>query len=88
MAYHQGTVWCFPLGGYYLARYKWAEDKALVREEIYRQLEGIEATLKEGCIGHIAEIFDGLNPTESKGCFAQAWSVGEILRVYAMLEGN
>lgn len=88
MAYHQGTVWAFPLGGYYLARYKWAEDKALAREEIYRQLEGIEAALKEGCIGHIAEIFDGLNPTVSKGCFAQAWSVGEILRVYAMLEGK
>ena len=86
MAYHQGTVWGFPLGGYYIARYKWAEDKASVKEEIYHQLEGITATLHEGCIGHIAEIFDGLNPTDSKGCFAQAWSVGEILRVYAMLE--
>ena len=88
MAYHQGTVWGFPLGGYYLARFKWAEDKAAVSEEIYHQLEGITATLKEGCIGHIAEIFDGLNPTESKGCFAQAWSVGEILRVYAVLENE
>lgn len=88
MAYHQGTVWGFPLGGYYLARYKWAEDKNKVAEEIYHQLDGITATLKEGCIGHIAEIFDGLNPTDSKGCFAQAWSVGEILRVYEMLENG
>lgn len=86
MAYHQGTVWGFPLGGYYLARFKWAVDKDAVREELYHQLGGITATLHEGCIGHIAEIFDGLNPTDSKGCFAQAWSVGEILRVYAVLE--
>lgn len=86
MAYHQGTVWGFPLGGYYLACLKWADDKQSMAEEIYHQLEGITATLREGCIGHIAEIFDGLNPTESKGCFAQAWSVAEILRVYEMLE--
>ena len=28
---------------------------------------------------------DGENPVSSKGCFAQAWSVGEILRVYDAL---
>ena len=42
--------------------------------------------LREGCIGQIAEIYDGLNPKESKGCFAQAWSVGEMLTVYRKLE--
>ena len=86
MAYHQGTVWGFPLGGYYIAYLKWAEDKKKAAKVLYRQLEGITATLREGCIGHIAEIYDGLNPTDSKGCFAQAWSVGEILRVYEALE--
>lgn len=85
LAYHQGTVWVFPLGGYYLAYLKvngYSETaKAYVRE----QLRGIETALKEGCVGQLPEIYDGDNPVKSKGCFAQAWSVGEILRVYEAL---
>ena len=34
----------------------------------------------------IPEICDGKMPGPSKGCFAQAWSVGELLRVYETLE--
>ena len=86
MAYHQGTVWGFPLGAYYLAYLKWASDKQTAKKIVKRQLEGLEAGLREGCIGHIAEIYGGLYPHDSKGCFAQAWSVGEILRVYEALE--
>ncbi len=86
MAYHQGTTWGFPLGAYYLAFLKWADDKEAAKKIVRRQLHGMEAGLREGCIGHIAEIYSGLHPYESKGCFAQAWSVGEILRVYEMLE--
>lgn len=85
LAYHQGTVWVFPLGGYYLAYLKvngYSEEaKACVRG----QLQNLEAALREGCIGQLAEIYDGANPVSSKGCFAQAWSVGEILRVYDAL---
>ncbi len=85
LAYHQGTVWVFPLGGYYLAYLKvhgYAEEaRAYVKE----QLEGITAALREGCIGQLPEIYDGAIPVSSKGCFAQAWSVGEILRVYDVL---
>ena len=33
-----------------------------------------------------SEIYDGENPSEGKGCFAQAWSVGEILRVYEAIQ--
>ena len=79
-------MWGFPLGAYYLAYLKWADDKKEAAQVVTRQLEGITAALSEGCIGHIAEIYDGLNPKDSKGCFAQAWSVGEILRVYELLE--
>ena len=32
------------------------------------------------------EIYDGENPTRSKGCLSQAWSVGELLRVYEVIE--
>ena len=44
--------------------------------------------MREGCIAQIAEIYDGENPISSKGCFAQAWSVGEILRVYDALRNQ
>ena len=36
----------------------------------------------------MAEIYDGAAPVMSKGCYAQAWSVGEILRVYKEMEGK
>ena len=38
--------------------------------------------LAEGCLGQIAEIYDGECPAKSRGCFAQAWSVAELLRAY------
>lgn len=86
LAYHQGTVWVYPLGAYYLSYLKvngYSEGaKACVRA----QLEVLESAMREGCIGQLPEIYDGENPSSSKGCFAQAWSVGEILRVYRALE--
>ena len=86
MAYHQGTVWTFPLGGYYLAYLKVNDYSEKAKREVMRQLEVMESAMREGCIGQLPEIYDGKNPTSSKGCFAQAWSVGEILRVYEALE--
>ncbi len=85
MAYHQGTVWPFPMGGYYLAYLKVNDYSEAAKAYVKEQLDAIEAALREGCIGQIAEIYDGENPVSSKGCFAQAWSVGEILRVYDAL---
>ena len=82
LAYHQGTVWPFPLGAYYLAHLKVYGDKEAVRAA----LVPMEATLREGCAGQLPEIYNGDAPAFSRGCFAQAWSVGEILRVYEALE--
>ncbi|RDU22388.1 amylo-alpha-1,6-glucosidase [Anaerosacchariphilus polymeriproducens] len=86
MAYHQGTVWAFPLGAYFRAYLRWSKDKVKAIQTVERQLQDLEPCLTEGCLGHIAEIYDGINPNESRGCFAQAWSVGEIVRVYELLE--
>lgn len=83
MAYHQGTVWAYPIGAYYLAVLRFCGNG---REIVERQLKNTELFLNEGCVGQVAEIYDGENPCESRGCFAQAWSVGEILRVYKALE--
>ena len=36
--------------------------------------------ITEAGLGQISEIFDGDAPHHPRGCFAQAWSVAEILR--------
>lgn len=86
MAYHQGTVWAFPLGAYYLAYLKVNGHSIEAKETVYRQLAGLEGALREGCAGQLAEVYDGEDPNESEGCFAQAWSTAELLRVYEALE--
>lgn len=86
LAYHQGTVWVFPLGAYYLAYLKTRKYSKAAKEKVEEQLEVLESAMREGCIGQLPEIYDGENPSFSRGCFAQAWSVGEILRVYEILE--
>ena len=86
LAYHQGTVWVYPLGEYYLAYLRingYSED---AKRYVRAQMEVLQSALREGCIGQLPEIYDGLEPVSSKGCFAQAWSVGEMLRVYEALE--
>lgn len=88
MAYHQGTVWVYPLGAYYAAYLKVHEYSKECVETVKNQLLVMEAALREGCIGQLPEIYDGKNPSISKGCFAQAWSVGEILKVYYLLENR
>lgn len=86
LAYHQGTVWAFPLGAYYLSYLKVNGYKPVAVETVLRQLELMECAMREGCVGQLPEIYDGRNPSKSKGCFAQAWSVGELLRVYEAIE--
>ena len=86
MAYHQGTVWPFPLGAYYLAYLKVHGYSRAAKEKVREQMEGLESALREGCAGQLPEIYDGAFPTVSRGCFAQACSVGELLRVYEKLE--
>ena len=86
MAYHQGTVWPFPMGAYYLAYLKVHGHSPEAASEVRRLLKPMEAILREGCVGQLPEIYDGGEPGPSKGCFAQAWSVGELLRVYEALE--
>lgn len=86
LAYHQGTTWVFPLGAYYLAYLKTHGSTAEAAANVREALTPMAATLREGCCGQLPEIYDGDAPSLSRGCFAQAWSVGEILRVYEALE--
>ena len=86
MAYHQGTAWVFPMGAYYMAYLKTRGYTPEAAHHVRAQLEAITPMLCEGCAGQLPEIYDGGVPGEGKGCFAQAWSVGEMLRVYEKLE--
>jgi glycogen debranching enzyme len=38
------------------------------------------------CVGAVSEMFDCNAPHSARGCFAQAWSVAEILRAWVFLE--
>lgn len=81
-AYHQGTVWSWLMGPY-LAGLWYVEGKSVkTKEKILNLLNPLMAHLKsDGCIGQISEIFDGDNPYSQRGCYAQAWSIAEILRI-------
>lgn len=85
MAYHQGTTWVFPMGAFHLAWLKVNGNTPEAAAEVRSRLDALEPMLREGCAGQLPEIYDGDFPTESKGCFAQAWSVGEMLRVFEAL---
>ncbi len=87
MAYHQGTTWIFPMGAYYLAYLKTHGNSKEAAAQVRSQLDALVPMLREGCAGQLPEIYDGDHPTTGKGCFAQAWSVGEMLRVYEAIEG-
>ena len=86
LAYHQGTVWPFPLGGYYLAELRLGNFGPDACRRVSRDLDALVPALREGCLGQLPEIYDGAAPGPSRGCFAQAWSVGEMLRVCEALE--
>ena len=86
MAYHQGTTWVFPMGAYYLAYLKTRGNTREAAMSVRSQLDILIPMLREGCAGQLPEIYDGYHPAASKGCFAQAWSVGEMLRVCEAIE--
>ncbi len=81
-AYHQGTVWSWLLGPYVDAIMKVKGEKG--KAEVKNVIENISLHFNDGCIGNISEIFDGEEPHTSRGCIAQAWSIGELLRVIKM----
>jgi predicted glycogen debranching enzyme len=82
-AYHQGTVWAWLLGAFARAHYALYRD----RERALSYLAPLEQHLIDACIGQVSEIFDGDPPHRPRGCFAQAWSVAEILHAWHQIHG-
>jgi predicted glycogen debranching enzyme len=80
-AYHQGTVWSWLLGPFISAHLQVHGDVTAARGFA----SGMGAHLREACVGQISEIFDGDAPFRARGCYAQAWSVAELLRIWSEL---
>ncbi len=88
-AYHQGTAWPFLLGAYATAVMRTArrlhpgDPEALeaARAEVRGCLSTLEEALSGYGMGHLPEILEGDAPHRPVGCFAQAWSDAEVLRV-------
>lgn len=83
-AYHQGTVWPWLLGAYVEALLRSGGSKREARELV----RSISDELLGACIGQLSEVYDGDVPQRPAGCFAQAWSIGEVLRVCRLLDGG
>jgi glycogen debranching enzyme len=81
-AYHMGTVWSWLLGPFARAHYRSFGDARLAQSFLSPTAQHLDAA----CLGTVSEIFDGDAPHNARGCFAQAWSVAEILRSWILLE--
>ncbi|MGH2478986.1 MAG: amylo-alpha-1,6-glucosidase, partial [Ktedonobacteraceae bacterium] len=77
-AYHQGTVWPWLIGPYIDVHLRIFHDCAAIRS----LLSGLTRHLREACVGTISEVAEPEAPFAPAGCFAQAWSVAELLRVW------
>ncbi len=80
-AYHQGTVWGWLLGPFVLAHHRVYHD----REAALRFFEPLGRQIHASGLGTLSEIFDGDAPFTPRGCIAQAWTVGEVLRAWKEL---
>jgi len=81
-AYHQGTVWAWLIGHFVTAF-----ARTFGRREEYKKItasfiDPFRDHMMNACLGNISEIFDADEPLTPRGCFAQAWSVAEVLRAY------
>ncbi|MBD0268171.1 MAG: glycogen debranching enzyme family protein [Cyanobacteria bacterium Co-bin8] len=79
-AYHQGTVWGWLIGPFVQAHLKVYRNPATAQSF----LEPMADHLYSGAVGSLSEVFDGDAPFSPRGCFAQAWTVAEVLRTWLL----
>ena len=81
--YHNGVVWPFLLGACLTAHFRVRGRTKETRDQARRLVEPmLHHLVADGCAGSISEVFDGEAPFTPRGCFAQAWSVAELARVW------
>lgn len=82
-AYHQGTVWPWLIGPYIDVSLRVCND----REALRSLLQPLVQHLWDTCLGTISEVAETEPPFTPAGCFAQAWSVAELLRCWLLPGG-
>jgi glycogen debranching enzyme len=86
-AYHNGTIWGWLIGPFLEAYLNVNQRSAAAKQQAVEWLSPlIDHMYSVGCIGQISEIFEATAPYRPEGCFAQAWSVAEVLRLAAELK--
>ena len=91
-SYHQGITWPWLLGIYndsfknIIKAEKSKTKKKELNEKYNKFVESVKETfvneLENGkTVGNISELYDSKKPFESKGAFAQGWSVAEVFRI-------
>jgi predicted glycogen debranching enzyme len=82
--YHQGPVWTWLAGAYVEAHLRVHGDSAAARSLV----APFEDHLRDAGLGSISEILEGDPPHAPRGCIAQAWGVGEVLRAWRLVAGS
>lgn len=84
LAYHNGTVWAWPLGHFVEGYLKLHGKSAL--NFVQKIIKGFDDVMTLYGIGTVAEIYDGDPPHRPKGAVSQAWSVAELLRMMDLVK--
>ena len=82
-AYHQGTVWPWLIGPYVDVHLRLYNDCL----GLLPLLQPLVKHLWDDCVGSICEVAEPEPPFAPAGCFAQAWSVAELLRAWLAVAG-
>ena len=83
-AYHQGMIWPWLLGAFYDAQMEVYPGSG---RQVLSSLRPLWESMDMGCIGSLPEIYEPKSGRPA-GAVSQAWSVAEVLRIYAKVKGN
>lgn len=85
-SYHQGTVWSWLLGDYWLAYLKLNNYSATAKKKVLSEITSLKTHFyNDNCMHGVSEIFDGLKPQEGRGTVQQAWSVGALIMILELI---
>jgi glycogen debranching enzyme len=87
-ARHQGSVFPWLLGAYVDAVFRVHGRTPRAGARAGARLQALlKEYLREGCLGQLSELFQGIAPHTPQGAFAHAAAVGEILRAHIEVSG-
>ncbi len=79
-AYHQGTVWTWLIGAYVDVYLRIHNDTSTLQPLLQPLIEQLWHT----CLGTLSEVAEPEAPFTAGGCYAQAWSIAELLRCWLL----